>query len=202
MTVEDAPVDPRSVLIEKSADDKEDSEDIVMGANRESPTSPACSSVPSNCTENPHEPIISLTSECTLNLCEQRLSEEPSTATPVESSPANCAETASPFLEQKIAQKSSSHNAIIASKEKVKQSTNLNLKNYLRLRNLSAVSPKTKNVSVSVDKKGSVTNLESHANSDRQHLKLQQAKIVIHREFVNKVMEELTKSEIINLYSQ
>ena len=201
MTVEDAPVDPRSVLIEKSADDKEDSEDIVMGANRESPTSPACSSVPSNCTENPHEPIISLTSECTLNLCEQRLSEEPSTATPVESSPANCAETASPFLEQKIAQKSSSHNAI-ASKEKVKQSTNSNLKNYLRLRNLSAVSPKTKNVSVSVDKKGSVTNLESHANSDRQHLKLQQAKIVIHREFVNKVMEELTESDIIDLYSQ
>ena len=139
----------------------------------------------------------------TVNLCEQRLSEEPSTATPVESSPANCAETASPFLEQKIAQKSSSHNAIIASKEKVKQSTNLNLKNYLRLRNLSAVSPKSKNVSVSVGKQGSdITNLESHANSDRQHLKLQQAKIVIHREFVNKVMEELTKSEIINLYSQ
>jgi hypothetical protein len=212
ITVEDAPVDPRSVLIEKSADDKEDSEDIVMGANRESnclvlptlresPTSPICSSVPSNCTENPHEPIISLTSECTLNLCEQRLSEEPSTATPVESSPANCVETASPFLEQKIAQKSSSHNAI-ASKEKVKQSTNSNLKNYLRLRNLNAVSPKTKNVSVSVEKQGSVTNLESHANSDRQHLKLQQAKIVIHREFVNKVMEELTESEIIDLYSQ
>jgi hypothetical protein len=158
ITVEDAPVDPRSVLIEKSADDKEDSEDIVMGANRESPTSPACSSVPSNCTENPHEPIISLTSDCTLNLCEQRLSEEPSAATPVESSPANCFETASPFLEQKIAQKSSSHNAIIASNEKVKQSTNSNLKNYLRLRNLSAVSPKTKNVSVSVGKQGSVTN--------------------------------------------
>jgi hypothetical protein len=64
------------------------------------------------------------------------------------------------------------------------------------------VSPKTKNVSVSVGKQGSVTNLESHANSDRQHLKLQQAKIVIHREFVNKVMEELTESEIIDLFSQ
>jgi hypothetical protein len=214
--VADAPVDSTSVLLDKAVDHVESSEDIVVSATSENSclvldtlpegsTLSTNSSVPNSCAENPDERICN--SETTMSpLCEQRLPliEEPPLAVLSKASPANCVESSSPYLDQKLkpTQKLSSPSAI-ASKEKTNRASNTKLKNYLRLQNLSTTSPQihpTVN-DLSVSEGNSGTQVKSPASSNRQQFQ-PQTNVIMDKELVKKMRKQLRMSKEINLYSQ